>query len=221
MIHNDWDDLLKEEFQKPYFQTLTQAVKSEYEKGPCFPPIHMVFNALRNTSFADTKVVILGQDPYHNFNEAMGLCFSVPDGVAIPPSLQNIFTELHSDIGIAIPSSGDLTPWTKQGVLLLNTILSVRKNQPLSHQSLGWETFTDHIISLLNEKDAPLVFVLWGSHARSKKVFLNNPKHLIIENVHPSPLSVYRGFFGSKPFSKINQFLIKNGMKPIDFDLSR
>lgn len=220
MTHNDWDRLLQPEFQKPYFQKLTETVKYEYTMDECYPPIHMVFNALRNTSYQDTKVVILGQDPYHNPKEAMGLCFSVPKGVAIPPSLQNIFTELNQDLGVPIPASGDLTYWAKQGVLLLNTIMSVRRNQPLSHQSLGWEVFTDHIISLLNEKDSPVVFVLWGSHARSKKSLLNNPKHLIIENVHPSPLSVYRGFFGSKPFSKINRFLVQNGLKPIDFDLT-
>jgi uracil-DNA glycosylase len=221
MTNNDWDELLKPEFQKPYFVPLVNSVKAEYAAHPCFPPIHMVFNALRHTAYQDVKVVILGQDPYHNPGEAMGLCFSVPAGVPFPPSLENILTELSSDLGCPNPVSGDLTKWTAEGVLLLNTILSVRKNSPLSHQNLGWQTFTDHIITLLDQKDTPIVFVLWGSHARSKKILLRNPRHLIIENVHPSPLSAYRGFFGSRPFSKINDYLVKNGVKPIDFDLTR
>jgi len=221
MTHNDWDDLLRSEFQKPYFLDLAKTVQAEYAAGPCYPPIHMVFNALRQTAFHDVKVVILGQDPYHNPGEAMGLCFSVPAGVPFPPSLDNILTELTSDLGCPKPASGDLTKWTHEGVLLLNTILSVRKNHPLSHQDLGWQTFTDHIISLLDRKEAPVVFVLWGSHARSKKILLHNPRHLVLENVHPSPLSAYRGFFGSRPFSKINDFLVKNGASPVDFDLTR
>ncbi|MFA5179661.1 MAG: uracil-DNA glycosylase [Candidatus Izemoplasmatales bacterium] len=219
MINNDWDNLLKPEFQKSYFIALVQKVKDQYAIGDCYPPINKVFDALRKTSFAATKVVILGQDPYHNPNEAMGLCFSVPEGIAFPPSLANILTELNHDLGYEIPQSGDLSKWADQGVLLLNTILSVSRNKPLSHQNLGWLTFTDHIISLLNTKPGPMVFVLWGSHARSKKVLLNNPQHLIIENVHPSPLSAYRGFFGSKPFSKINTYLLQNGVAPIDFNL--
>jgi uracil-DNA glycosylase len=220
MINNDWDNLLKDEFQKPYFLSLTTSIKDEYAHHICYPPINHVFDALRLTAYQDVKVVILGQDPYHNPGEAMGLCFSVPEGIPIPPSLMNILTELKADLGCEIPLSGDLTKWGKEGVLLLNTILSVRKNQPLSHRLYGWETLTDAIIQLLNQKQEPMVFVLWGSHARSKKILLNNAKHLIIENVHPSPLSTYRGFFGSRPFSKINQFLRSQNSSPIDFDLN-
>lgn len=219
MINNDWDDLLREEFQKPYFLKLVDTIKTEYNQYPCYPPIHEVFHALRQTSYSSTKVLILGQDPYHNPSQAMGLAFSVHQGVPIPPSLINIFTELHNDLQVRMPDSGDLTKWTTEGVLLLNAILSVRKNQPLSHQNLGWETFTDFIISLLNQKTTPMVFVLWGSYARSKKALITNKIHLVIENVHPSPLSVYRGFFGSKPFSTINRFLEKSNQKPIDFSL--
>jgi len=220
MINNDWDEILALEFSKPYFKELTARIKEEYIQYRCFPPMNEVFNAFRLTPFHQVKVVIVGQDPYHNDHEAMGLCFSVPKGVIIPPSLVNIFTELRNDLGYEIPKNGDLTHWAKEGVLLLNTIMTVRKNQPLSHKDFGWLTFTDEVISILNQKKEPLVFVLWGSHARSKKTLLTNPQHLVIENVHPSPLSSYRGFFGSKPFSQINQYLVKNHLKPIDFDLS-
>lgn len=220
MINNDWDEILALEFSKPYFKELTARIKEEYIQYRCFPPMNEVFNAFRLTPFHQVKVVIVGQDPYHNDHEAMGLCFSVPKGVIIPPSLVNIFTELRNDLGYEIPKNGDLTHWAKEGVLLLNTIMTVRKNQPLSHKDFGWLTFTDEVISILNQKQEPLVFVLWGSHARSKKSLLTNPQHLVIENVHPSPLSSYRGFFGSKPFSQINQYLVKNHLKPIDFDLS-
>jgi len=220
MIGNDWDALLDPEFRKPYFQDLVRRVKSEYAASTCYPPIHSVFQALRETAFRDTKVVLLGQDPYHQPGQAMGLCFSVPEGGELPPSLDNIFTELVNDLGVPRPHSGDLTRWARRGVLLLNTILSVRRGAPLSHQGLGWESFTDHIITRLNEKPGPLVFVLWGSQARSKKALLSHPDHLIIENVHPSPLSAYRGFFGSKPFSRINAYLSAHGADPIDFDLT-
>jgi uracil-DNA glycosylase len=219
MLNNDWDDLLKEEFKKTYFLNLTKEILKEYEEYSCYPPIHDVFHALRLTSCKDTKVLILGQDPYHNPGQAMGLSFSVRKGVKLPPSLNNIFTELSSDLGCILPQSGDLTKWAQEGVLLLNAILSVRKNEPLSHQKLGWETFTDKIISILNKKETPMVFVLWGSYARNKKLLVTNPIHLVIENVHPSPLSVYRGFFGSKPFSKINQFLVETSQRPVDFTL--
>jgi len=219
MLNNDWDLLLKDEFNQPYFLKLVDDIKNEYIKYECFPPIHDVFHALRQTSYELTKVLILGQDPYHNPGQAMGLAFSVQAGVAIPPSLVNIFTELNHDLNLPVPNSGDLTKWTKEGVLLLNAILSVRKNQPLSHQNMGWITFTDHIISLLNKKTTPMVFVLWGSFARSKKSLITNPIHFVIENVHPSPLSVYRGFFGSKPFSTINRFLEKSNQIPINFSL--
>jgi len=219
MLNNDWDELLQEEFQKPYFKTLTERVKAEYRQYSCYPPIKQVFNALRLTSFDATKVLILGQDPYHNPLQAMGLAFSVAPGIPIPASLQNIFTELVSDINCAMPTIGDLTAWGRQGVLLLNAILSVRKNQPLSHQDLGWQTFTDHIICRLNEKTTPMVFVLWGASARKKVSLITNPIHLVIENVHPSPFSANRGFFGSKPFSTINRFLEANQLSPIDFSL--
>lgn len=219
MIGNDWDQILEPEFNKPYFVELTKRVKADYKKHICYPPIHHVFDAFRLSSFQDTKVLMLGQDPYHNPKQAMGLCFSVPETVDPPPSLINIFKELQTDIGCQAPKSGDLTKWGTQGVLLLNALLSVRKNQPLSHKDFGWMTFTDHIISLLNEKKTPVVFVLWGSFARSKKALITNKHHLIIENVHPSPLSAYRGFFGAKPFSRINNFLQKTNQTPIDFCL--
>ncbi|MBU1144609.1 MAG: uracil-DNA glycosylase [Firmicutes bacterium] len=219
MLNNDWDLLLKEEFSKSYFQELVSKVKKEYEEYECYPAIHDVFHALRLTSYQNTKVLILGQDPYHNPSQAMGLAFSVKKGIMLPPSLKNIFLELSTDLGVKCPVSGDLTKWTSEGVLLLNAILSVRKNSPLSHQSIGWETFTDSIISLLNQKQTPMVFVLWGSFARSKKGLITNSIHFIVENVHPSPLSSYRGFMGSKPFSKINQFLQITNQKPIDFTL--
>lgn len=219
MLNNDWDNLLKQEFQKEYFKKLTKEIIEEYQHYICYPPIHHVFQAMRTTSYENTRVLILGQDPYHNPNQAMGLSFSVPNGEALPPSLKNIFQELHDDLGVPFPQSGDLTKWGEQGVLLLNSILSVRKNQPLSHQGRGWEVFTDHIISLLNEKQTPVVFVLWGSYARSKKKLITSPRHFIIENVHPSPLSAYRGFFGSKPFSLINTYLRNSHQKEIDFTL--
>ncbi len=219
MIGNDWDKILNTEFEKPYFIELKNKVIEDYKNHVCYPPINMVFDAFRLSSYQDTKVLILGQDPYHNPKQAMGLAFSVPDGVDIPPSLVNIYKELHSDIGCERPKSGDLTEWGRSGVLLLNAILSVRKNQPLSHSDFGWTIFTDNIISLLNDKTTPMIFVLWGSFARSKKRLIKNPIHLIIENVHPSPLSSYRGFFGAKPFSKINEFLIQTNQKPINFCL--
>lgn len=219
MINNDWDEILEEEFHKPYFVELKNNVIKDYEKHTCYPKINNVFNAFRFSSYKDTRVLILGQDPYHNPEQAMGLAFSVPKGIQIPPSLVNIYKELHNDLGLEIPNHGDLTKWAKQGVLLLNALLSVRKNQPLSHKDYGWMTFTDHIINKLNEKETPVVFVLWGSFARSKKKLITNKHHLIIENVHPSPLSAYRGFFDSKPFTKINDFLIETNQRPIDFDL--
>lgn len=220
MLNNDWDDYLKDEFAKPYFRKLVFDVTEDYKIQPCYPPIHQVFQALRECSFEKTVLVVLGQDPYHNEGEAMGLSFSVPKSIPIPPSLQNIYQEMHHDLQINIPTTGDLTPWAKQGVLLLNAILSVRKNQPLSHQSYGWETFTDAILKLINQKQSPVVFWLFGSYARKKRVMLTNPNHLIIEAPHPSPLSAYRGFFGSKPFSKTNAFLQSKGLPAIDFQLT-
>lgn len=219
MIGNDWDQLLENEFNQPYFIECKNKVIEDYNKHTCYPPINQVFDAFRLSSYKDTKVLILGQDPYHNPGQAMGLCFSVPKGVDIPPSLVNIYKELNNDLGCSIPTHGDLTSWGESGVLLLNAILSVRKNQPLAHKDYGWTTFTDNIIKMLNEKDKPVVFVLWGSFARSKKKLITNKQHLVIENVHPSPLSVYRGFYGSKPFTKINQFLLSTNQEPIDFCL--
>ncbi len=217
MIGNDWDTILEEEFNKQYFKELKTKIVEDYEQCTCYPPIHNVFDAFRLSSFENTKVLILGQDPYHNPKQAMGLAFSVPKGVEPPPSLVNIYKELSGDLGCEKPTSGDLTGWGKSGVLLLNAILSVKKNQPLSHKDYGWITFTDSIIKTLNDKSTPVVFVLWGSFARSKKKLITNSQHLIIENVHPSPLSAYRGFFNSKPFSTINRFLVSTNQQPIDF----
>lgn len=214
MINKKWDIVLQDEFQKDYFKKLGIFVKNEYATKRCFPEYKNIFNALRYTDYDEVKVVILGQDPYHGEKEAHGLSFSVQDGVKRPPSLDNIFKELKSDLGIA-RENNDLTDWTKQGVLLLNSIMSVVKDKPLSHKNHGWEQFTDTIISKLNERETPVVFVFWGSYARSKKVLITNPQHKILESVHPSPLSAHRGFFGSQPFSKINLLLKEQGMEEI------
>ncbi len=219
MINNDWDELLAMEFRKPYFLKLVDDIKQEYREYTCYPPISHVFNAFRFTPYEKVKVLILGQDPYPNPDQAMGLAFSVNKGIELPKSLQNIFQELISDLGISYPISGDLTPWAKEGVLLLNAILSVRRGMPASHQKYGWTTFTDEVIRMLDEKKTPMVFVLWGNYARSKKPLIKSDRHLIIENVHPSPLSASRGFFGARPFSRINAFLETTGQKPIDFRL--
>ena len=206
MINKKWDIVLKDEFKKDYFRNLGIFVKSEYKTKTIFPPYQNIFDALRFTDYDEVKVVILGQDPYHGLGEAHGLSFSVKEGVAMPPSLQNIFKELYSDLGIKRTKS-DLTDWAKEGVLLLNSIMTVVKDRPLSHKDKGWEIFTDTIISKLNDREDPVIFVLWGSFARSKKELITNSRHKIIESVHPSPLSANRGFFGSKPFSKINKYL--------------
>ena len=206
MINKKWDTVLKDEFKKEYFRKLGIFVKSEYKTKQVFPPYQNIFDALRFTDYDDVKVVILGQDPYHGLGEAHGLSFSVKEGIKMPPSLQNIFKELYNDLGIE-RSKSDLTDWAKEGVLLLNSIMTVEKDKPLSHKDKGWETFTDTIIKKLNEREDPVIFVLWGSFARSKKELITNKHHKIIESVHPSPLSVHRGFFGSKPFSKINNYL--------------
>ena len=216
MINKNWDVILKDEFKKDYFKKLGIFVKSEYKNKICFPKYEDLFNALRYTDYNDVKVVILGQDPYHGINEAHGLSFSVKDNVKRPPSLNNIFKELESDLGIK-KMNNDLTNWAKQGVLLLNSIMSVVKDSPLSHKEKGWEIFTDNIIKKLNEREKPMVFILWGGYARSKKQLITNKNHYIIESVHPSPLSAYHGFFGSRPFSKANNFLIKNNIEPIDW----
>lgn len=218
-ISNDWLAPLTPEFAKPYYKELYKKVKDEYANHVIFPPSNEVFSAFELTPLADVKVVILGQDPYHNVGQAHGLCFSVKPDVEIPPSLVNIYKELHDDLGCYIPNNGYLVKWAKQGVLMLNTVLTVRAHQANSHRGIGWEEFTNAAIRILNEQDRPIVFILWGSPAQRKKEMLNNPKHLILEAPHPSPLSAYRGFFGSKPFSQTNAFLEKNGLTPIDWQI--
>lgn len=218
-IGNSWDILLKDEFQKEYYLKLRQFLKNEYATKTIYPDMHDIFNALKYTPYEDVKVVILGQDPYHGPGQAHGLCFSVKEGIEPPPSLKNIFKEIESDIGIKMSGAGDLTPWAKQGVLLLNTVLTVRQGQPNSHKGMGWEILTDKIISLLNERKEPIVFLLWGANARSKKQLISAPQHLILETVHPSPLSAYNGFFGCRHFSKTNDFLSKMGKKSINWQI--
>ena len=218
-LGNDWDEILKDEFEKPYYKELRQFLKKEYSSGTVYPDMHDIFNALKASSFKETKVVILGQDPYHDPNQAQGLCFSVLKGVPAPPSLQNIYKELADDIGFKIPSHGQLTNWAEQGVLMLNTVLTVRRGQANSHKGMGWEQFTDRVISELNKKDTPVIFLLWGSPAKTKAQIINNPLHIKLTCVHPSPLSAYRGFFGCKHFSKTNELLIKNGLTPIDWQI--
>ena len=218
-ICNDWLEPLKPEFSKQYYKELYQKVIEEYKTHLVFPPSDDVFNAFALTPLKEVKVVIIGQDPYHNVGKAHGLCFSVRPDVDIPPSLVNIYKELHDDLGCYVPNNGYLVKWAKQGVLLLNTVLTVRAHQANSHRGIGWEQFTDAAIRILNEEDRPIVFILWGSPAQTKKKMLNNPKHLILEAPHPSPLSAYRGFFGSRPFSKTNEFLEKNGLAPIDWQI--
>ena len=219
MINNDWLEVLDEEFRKPYYKTLYEFVKNEYNSTQVFPPSEDIFNAFHLTPLSGVKVVIIGQDPYHNVGQAHGLCFSVKPDVEIPPSLVNIYQELHDDLGCAIPNNGYLVKWAKQGVLMLNTVLTVRAHLANSHRGKGWETFTDAAIKALNTQDRPIVFILWGRPAQMKKSMLNNPNHLILEAPHPSPLSSYRGFFGSKPFSKTNEFLEKHGVEPIDWQI--
>ncbi len=219
MITNDWLTVLENEFSQPYYKELYQFVKSEYEHTQVFPPADDIFNAFHITPLNEVKVVIIGQDPYHNIGQAHGLCFSVKPDVEIPPSLVNIYKELHDDLGCYIPNNGYLVKWAKQGVLMLNTVLTVRAHMANSHQGKGWEKFTDAAIRALDTQDRPIVFILWGKPAQSKRSMLHNPHHLILEAPHPSPLSAYRGFFGSRPFSKTNNFLQKNGIKPIDWQI--
>ena len=206
MIGNKWDQLLKDEYQKEYFTNLMEFIKKEYKEKTIYPKQNEVFNAFRYTDFDDLKVVILGQDPYHGPNQAEGLSFSVSNSVLKPPSLKNIFKELESDLQIPFPESNSLKPWAKQGVLLLNAVLTVEEHKPTSHKDKGWETFTDDIIKIINQKEEPVVFILWGAYARNKKSLITNPNHYIIESAHPSPFSARNGFFGSKPFSKTNNF---------------
>ncbi len=219
MISNDWQDALREEFRKPYYAKLYKTIKEEYSSRVIFPPSEDIFNAFHYTPLHEVKVVILGQDPYHNVGQAHGLCFSVKPDVEIPPSLVNIYQELHDDLGCYIPNNGYLVKWAKQGVLMLNTVLTVRAHQANSHRGIGWEEFTDAAIRALNEQNRPIVFILWGRPAQMKKSMLGNPNHLILEAPHPSPLSAYRGFFGSRPFSKTNNFLKEHGIEPIDWQI--
>lgn len=218
-ISNDWLEPLKPEFSKEYYRNLYRRIIEEYKTHLVFPPSDDVFNAFALTPLHNVKVVIIGQDPYHNVGQAHGLCFSVRPDVDIPPSLVNIYKELHDDLGCYVPNNGYLVKWAEQGVLLLNTVLTVRAHQANSHRGIGWEEFTDAAIRILNKEDRPIVFILWGSPAQTKKKMLNNPKHLILEAPHPSPLSAYRGFFGSRPFSKTNVFLEQNGIQAIDWQI--
>ena len=219
MIGNDWDNLLSEEYKKDYFMKLMDFVNKEYKDKTIYPKKCEIFNAFRYTSYENTKVVILGQDPYHGENQAEGLSFSVKNCVRKPPSLQNILKEMESDLGIPYPTTTSLVPWSRQGVLLLNTVLTVEEKKPASHKDIGWEKFTDEVIKKLNEKKTPIVFILWGSFARGKKKLITNSIHYVIESAHPSPFSAYNGFFGSKPFSKTNQFLKENNIREIDWKL--
>ena len=218
-IGNDWDEILKDEWEKPYYKSLRNFLKNEYKNYTVYPDMYDIFNALKYTSFADTKVVIIGQDPYHEPNQAHGLCFSVKKGTPPPPSLLNIYKELSNDVGFVIPDHGDLTPWAKQGVLLLNTVLTVRKGLANSHKGKGWEIFTDEIIKKLNQKTTPVVFLLWGANAKKKAELITNRSHQILTQVHPSPLSAYGGFFGCKHFSEANKLLIEAGLEPINWQL--
>lgn len=221
MVHldNDWDEILAGEFEQDYYKRIRYWLKREYAEQTIYPPMQDIFNALRYTPYHSVKAVILGQDPYHGPGQAHGLCFSVQPGVQPPPSLKNIFKELHDDLGIQPPADGTLTRWAQRGVLLLNTTLTVRRGQANSHRNIGWTTFTDHVIAKLNEREQPIVFLLWGGNARSKKSLIDAPQHLVLECPHPSPLSASSGFFGCRHFSRCNAFLEAHGIAPIDWDL--
>lgn len=219
VLKNDWSPLLESEFAKPYYLQLRQFLINEYRARVIYPDRYDIFNALHLTPFAGTKVVIIGQDPYHGPDQAHGLSFSVKAGVSLPPSLQNIFKELQTDLGCYIPNNGDLTKWADQGVLLLNTVLTVRQGSPNSHRGAGWETFTDMVITTLNQREKPVVFILWGAHAQAKQQLITSSSHYIIKSPHPSPLSANRGFFGSRPFSKANRFLKQTGSTEIDWQI--
>ncbi len=220
-IGNGWDQLLAPEFEKEYYQKLRQFLISEYRSRTIYPDMHDIFNALKYTDYEDVKVVILGQDPYHGPGQAHGMSFSVLPGIKQPPSLVNIFRELKDDLGIDPPEDGCLIKWARQGVLLLNTCLTVREHQANSHKGMGWEIFTDRVISLLNQREAPMVFILWGGNAKSKQALLTNPNHLILTGAHPSPLSAYNGFYGGRYFSRANQFLESTGQRGIQWDLRK
>lgn len=216
---NDWQNILKKTFEQESYLRLRHFLKKEYLGHTVYPPLEQIFQAFHLTSYKNTKVLILGQDPYHGAHQAHGLCFSVNPKVDIPPSLRNIYKELEQDLGCSIPNHGYLKKWAQQGVLLLNAVLTVRAGLAASHSKIGWQDFTDHVIQLLNEKHEPMVFILWGKYAQSKKKWITNPIHLVLESPHPSPLSASRGFFGSKPFSKTNAFLADNGLDPIDWQI--
>ncbi|MBE6022941.1 MAG: uracil-DNA glycosylase [Cellulosilyticum sp.] len=218
-MNNSWDQLLEEEFKKPYYEALRSFLKEEYQTQTIYPNMHDIFNALKTTPYEEVKVVILGQDPYHGEGQAHGMAFSVKPGVKTPPSLVNIFKELQATMGCYIPNNGYLMKWAQQGVLLLNTVLTVRAGKPQSHKGKGWEVFTDRIISLLNEREEPIIFVLWGAPAKKKSSLITNPKHKILMAAHPSPLSAYNGFFGCNHFNQINDYLRDIGKAPIDFQI--
>ena len=217
LVGNEWDEILQDEYNKDYFKNIVKFINKEYKCKDIFPSKDKILRALFLTKYSDVKAVILGQDPYHGVGEANGLAFAVSNGINLPPSLKNIYKELHDDLGINIPNVGNLECWAKEGVLLLNAILTVEKDRPASHKDIGWELFTDSIIKIINQKENPVVFILWGNYAKGKKKLITNSKHLIIESTHPSPFSARYGFFGSKPFSRTNDFLIKNNIKPIDW----
>lgn len=219
ILKNDWHELLQDEFKQDYYLKLRQFLIREYRTRTIYPDMYDIFNALHYTPYKETKVVILGQDPYHGPNQAHGLSFSVKPGITAPPSLVNIYRELNSDLGCYIPNNGYLKKWADQGVMLLNTVLTVRAGQANSHRNMGWEHFTDRVISLLNHRERPIVFILWGKNAQSKQALITSQRHYIIKSVHPSPLSAHRGFFGSKPFSKANKFLTSIGEEPIDWQI--
>ena len=219
IIANKWDELLADEWQKPYYQELRSFLISEYKNETVYPPAADIYNALRLTDYDDVKVVILGQDPYHEPNQACGMCFAVKPGNPLPKSLINIYREIHDDLGLNMSTNGYLVKWATQGVLLINTVLTVERGKANSHKGKGWEEFTDHVIQLLNRQDQPIVFLLWGNNARAKMSLLNNPRHLVLTAAHPSPLSAYNGFFGCRHFSRTNEFLEKNGIKPIDWKM--
>lgn len=219
IIHNEWQEILEPEFQTAYYSQLREFLKQEYQNETVFPNIHAIWNAFELTPYNDVKVVIIGQDPYHGDNQAHGLSFSVQKGIRIPPSLRNIYKELKTDLDIDPPNHGDLTSWAEQGVFLLNTVLTVRKSEAYSHRGKGWELLTDAVIRALNEREKPIVFILWGNAAIAKKAFIDTTKHIVITSPHPSPLSANRGFFGTKPFSRTNEALVELGEKPIDWEI--